>query len=275
MPIQYYHKSTLQAIASIIGDLIKVDYMTKSNQRGKYARMAVRVSLNKPLVSRFKIDSCIQKVEYEDFPVIYYICGRFDHIVKACSFKHGDKDDNVSNIDERSEIPVKINEVPVNGQNLGPWIHAQKRGRRNYGKVGFSGFNDGRGSNSRFDVLADLEEDLIDDGVPREYELAQNIPKILESQQKIIMDNDNTTQNTKQKGLNGKGTGDNNDLIRLMKGKEKGKEMGSNRNVLKEKSTNNSSVKPGNNSSVKPSSGNGSAQRDYDLIQNGALKGKG
>ena len=55
MPIQYYHKSTLRAIAIIIGDLIKVDYLTESNQRGKYARMAVRVNLNKPLVSRFKM----------------------------------------------------------------------------------------------------------------------------------------------------------------------------------------------------------------------------
>ena len=115
--------------------------------------------------------------------------------------------------------------------------------------------------------MEDLEEDLIDDGVPREYELAENIPEILASHQKIIMDIDDTTRNTKQKGLNGKGTGDNSDLIRLMKGKDKGKEMGSNRNVLKEKST--------NNSSVKPSSGSGLAQRDYGSIQNGALKGKG
>ena len=37
MPIQYYHKSTLRAIASIIGDLIKADYMTESSQMGKFA----------------------------------------------------------------------------------------------------------------------------------------------------------------------------------------------------------------------------------------------
>ena len=59
MLIQYYHKSTLRAIASIIGDLIKVDYMIESSQRGKFARMAIKVNLNKPLVSRFKIDDRI------------------------------------------------------------------------------------------------------------------------------------------------------------------------------------------------------------------------
>ena len=43
MPLQYHHKSTLRAISSIIGELI--DYKTESTQRGKFARLAIRVNV--------------------------------------------------------------------------------------------------------------------------------------------------------------------------------------------------------------------------------------
>ena len=58
--------------------------MNESSQRGKFAQMVVKVNLNKPLVSRFKIDGRIQKVEYEDLPVICYACGRFGHVITNC-----------------------------------------------------------------------------------------------------------------------------------------------------------------------------------------------
>ena len=37
MPFEYYHKSTLEAIVSVLGDLIKVHFKTQSVQRGKFA----------------------------------------------------------------------------------------------------------------------------------------------------------------------------------------------------------------------------------------------
>ena len=88
MPIQYYYKSTLRANASITGDLIKVDYMTESSQRGKFARMVIKVNLNKPLVFRFKIDDHIQTVEHKDLPSICYACEQFGHVIENCNFSH-------------------------------------------------------------------------------------------------------------------------------------------------------------------------------------------
>ena len=85
-PFQYYHKSTLRAIANIVDDLIKIDYKTGSVQHGKFSRMAVGVNLNNPLISRFKIEDRVQKVEYEDLPIICYQCGRFVHVVETCNF---------------------------------------------------------------------------------------------------------------------------------------------------------------------------------------------
>ena len=52
--------------------------------------MTVKVNLNKPLVSRFMIDECIQKVVYEDLPIICYAYGHFGHIIANCQFSHGE-----------------------------------------------------------------------------------------------------------------------------------------------------------------------------------------
>ena len=67
-----------------------MDYISESSQSGNFARMAVTVNLNKPLVSGFIIDECIQKVKYDDLPVICYACGCFGHVIANCQFSHGD-----------------------------------------------------------------------------------------------------------------------------------------------------------------------------------------
>ena len=127
MPLQYYHKSTLRAISKILGDLVKIDYQTEAVQRGKFARLAVMVNLNKPLVSRFKIDKRIQKVEYEDLPTICYSCGRFGHVVESCIFSNVSANTEKANNDTMSEEPVVASEGPITDQNLGPWMHVQRK----------------------------------------------------------------------------------------------------------------------------------------------------
>ncbi|KAH9762774.1 DUF4283 domain-containing protein [Citrus sinensis] len=51
MTIQYYEKRSLRRLGNKIGEVIKIDYNTEDSKRGKFARLAVRVSLVKPLVS--------------------------------------------------------------------------------------------------------------------------------------------------------------------------------------------------------------------------------
>ena len=163
MLVHYYHKSTLRAIASIIGELIKVDYMTESRQRGKFACMVVKVNLNKPLISRFKIDDRIQTVEYEDLPIICYGCGHFGHVLEHCNFRREEQEGDGGSAHRSKEDTEKVDNFPVMGQHHGPWMHIQKRGRRSTGNEGMAGVKSGGKSGARFDILADLEEDL--DGI--------------------------------------------------------------------------------------------------------------
>ena len=64
--------------------MIKIDANTTSSARERFARIAVTISLAKPLVSQFELDEKVQKVEYEGLPVICFTCGRYGHNNNIC-----------------------------------------------------------------------------------------------------------------------------------------------------------------------------------------------
>lgn len=51
MPLNYYHKRILRFFGQVIGNVLKIDYNTESASKGKFARIAVEINLNKLLVS--------------------------------------------------------------------------------------------------------------------------------------------------------------------------------------------------------------------------------
>ncbi|KAI9086439.1 hypothetical protein K1719_031523 [Acacia pycnantha] len=84
LSISYYHKSTLRAIGSLLGEVVKIDYLTESRGRGKYARIAIIIDLIKPLVPWIKVDGKQYGVEYEGLPVICFECGKYSHSKERC-----------------------------------------------------------------------------------------------------------------------------------------------------------------------------------------------
>lgn len=57
MAFHYYYKRMLRKLGQIIGMVIQINYNTKSSSmRGRFARIAVEVVLNKPVVSQFLLD---------------------------------------------------------------------------------------------------------------------------------------------------------------------------------------------------------------------------
>lgn len=72
LALHLYHKKTLHKIGQVVGEVIKLDDNTESSTRGKFARLAVRISLAKPLVSQVELDGRVQKIEYEGLPVIFF-----------------------------------------------------------------------------------------------------------------------------------------------------------------------------------------------------------
>ena len=64
LAVHLYNQKVLQKLGQMVGTVIKIDSNIASSTRGRFARLAVSVSLDKPLVSQFELDGRIQKVEY-------------------------------------------------------------------------------------------------------------------------------------------------------------------------------------------------------------------
>ncbi|KAI9079574.1 hypothetical protein K1719_038478 [Acacia pycnantha] len=84
LSFRYYHKSTLRVIGNLLGDVVKIDYMTETKGRGKYARIAVLIDLQKPLIPWIKVDGQTYGVEYEGLPFICFECGKYGHTKEKC-----------------------------------------------------------------------------------------------------------------------------------------------------------------------------------------------
>ncbi|KAK9185313.1 hypothetical protein WN943_025669 [Citrus x changshan-huyou] len=142
MAIQYYDKHSLRRLGNKIGEVIKIDYNMEDSKRGKFARLAVRVSLAKPLVSQIKVNGQIQLVEYERLPMICFSCGKYGHFTEECGEKNMMETGTVKIV--ANNAPVVANEknnkvAETGGNKFGPWMVVSRKGKpRNYAGKNFS-----------------------------------------------------------------------------------------------------------------------------------------
>lgn len=87
MPLNYYHKIILRLLGQVIGNVLKIYYNTEFALGGKFARIAVEINLNKPLVSQFLLDGRVQRIEYENLTTICFECGIYEHYSTNCTEK--------------------------------------------------------------------------------------------------------------------------------------------------------------------------------------------
>ena len=136
----------------------------------------MELNLKKPLVSQFLMDGRVQRVEYEDLPMICFQCGRYSHVSE---FSKEEKQNQAicrardyldmgnwsisSNSDERMDMEGRRN--LGNGRLiLGSWIDVPKRGRRKVSKESASdkqpqnGISTRKSGGSGFESLANLND---------------------------------------------------------------------------------------------------------------------
>ncbi|KAE8707669.1 hypothetical protein F3Y22_tig00110377pilonHSYRG00004 [Hibiscus syriacus] len=97
LPYRYYTKALFNKIASTIGIVVKVDYNTSKGERGRFARLAVTIDLNKPILPCIGIDGFVQKLDYEGLQLICYRFGVYGHTKETCGKANQHKDDNIRN----------------------------------------------------------------------------------------------------------------------------------------------------------------------------------
>ncbi|KAK8514781.1 hypothetical protein V6N12_057677 [Hibiscus sabdariffa] len=65
--------------------VVNIDYQTDFGHRGRFARMAIKINLQKPLVSKISINGQLQFVEYESLPMVCFKCGIYGHVSDSCA----------------------------------------------------------------------------------------------------------------------------------------------------------------------------------------------
>ncbi|MBA0843111.1 hypothetical protein Goarm_000325 [Gossypium armourianum] len=104
LPGFMYKSRILEVIGELVGKVVKLDFNTDSKTRGRFARMAVLVDLDKPLVSQVLVNGELQRVEYEALPTICFSCGKYGHLKKLCASPATGKGTETGKISGFSEV---------------------------------------------------------------------------------------------------------------------------------------------------------------------------
>ncbi|CAN1149035.1 hypothetical protein LINPERHAP2_LOCUS16800, partial [Linum perenne] len=84
LPLEFFSEKFLRRIGDKIGQLVRIDPVTLSIERGNYARICVRVDLSKKLLSKYKLFHRGRLIEYEGLHVVCFQCGHYGHTKDIC-----------------------------------------------------------------------------------------------------------------------------------------------------------------------------------------------
>lgn len=153
--VEYFDKQVLHKIGAKIGKVIKIDRNTESMDRGQYVRFCIEVDITKPLLSKFRLNGRVWKIQYEGLKIVCFKCGRLGHKEDKCAaFGQVVEGSEV----KTSEIPrpnlegVPKPVRPEDNTSYGEWMLVQKSGRRGnlkYAPVGGRGGAEGQFPNDK------------------------------------------------------------------------------------------------------------------------------
>ena len=86
LPIEYYNPEALCHIGKTIGNVLRVDTHTATEDRGRFARMCVQIDVEKPLITALLIGKFEQQVCYEGIQKLCFSCGRIGHSKETCPY---------------------------------------------------------------------------------------------------------------------------------------------------------------------------------------------
>ncbi|CAL8138480.1 unnamed protein product [Prunus armeniaca] len=155
----------LKRIGNLLGKLLKIDALTTSQNRGKFARLCVELDLSRPLEAFVQINNVWYNVEYEGLLDICYMCGCYGHKREHCDVPDAASVDKIGD-----------------GSNLGD--DGLVGGDIVMGKKGVTqevGGKGGRNTGSRFDVLRHVGENFGIDGRAERGEATQTCTEQLGS----------------------------------------------------------------------------------------------
>ncbi|CAI0449510.1 unnamed protein product [Linum tenue] len=128
LPVHFYHREVLFALGNLVGITVKIEYHTKTLQRGKFARLVIELDMTKPLPTRVALDGFWQPIVYENLPHICFDCGRIGHLVESCPKTTPVLQQAIilhPNSDAAQVPPVTDSPGPPSG--YGPWMQVIRK----------------------------------------------------------------------------------------------------------------------------------------------------
>ncbi|KAH1091473.1 hypothetical protein J1N35_018730 [Gossypium stocksii] len=164
LPGFLYKKKIIEEIGKTIGKMVRLYFNIDSKTRGRFARLAVYVNLDEPLIAQVLVNGMLQKVEYEGLPTICFTCGRYE----LCASKQSE---SASGVLPTGMSPAKGNS-DRESKTYGPWMIFEKKSKRNFRASNHSKVDTlgGGKSGSRFDVLINKETLFLEEESIKEKE---------------------------------------------------------------------------------------------------------
>lgn len=133
LPVEYFRDDIMKLILENVGKPLKLDRTTMAKEKGRFARAAVEIDLDQPLVSEIWVRNEMQIVEYESLHVVCFECGVVGHREQDCPYKKSKApepahfDINVEPVAE-SDRPQQTAtescavETPIEKRRYGSWM---------------------------------------------------------------------------------------------------------------------------------------------------------
>ena len=131
--LEWIDVDLLRIMGGLLGTTFKVDPITESQSRGRFARICTEIDITKPLKGSLNVEERIIKVEYENLGIIYFNCGRIGHSKETC------KEEDVEQ-GKAADMPNDGGELNIVGnESYGPWMQVSygRNGRNNVGTRNF------------------------------------------------------------------------------------------------------------------------------------------
>ncbi|KAK3222199.1 hypothetical protein Dsin_009224 [Dipteronia sinensis] len=157
----------------MIGTMCKVDPITKTQARGRYARIYMEIDISKPLFGSFNIDDITVRVEYESLGMICFKCRRYGHSKDSC--REGMVEQNVEeppessdrNQDEKEKSYYDGRKYYGNGKSTGSTdeINLGKTTKGKKTDDGIHKVNVSTTDGSRFNILSEEGDAMMKDDI--------------------------------------------------------------------------------------------------------------
>jgi len=82
--VEYPNKEFLDKIGEKVGKVRGIDKTTVIVERGQFTKLSVEIDLAKPLLSKFRMNGRIWRIQYEGLRMVCFNCGKVGHKEESC-----------------------------------------------------------------------------------------------------------------------------------------------------------------------------------------------